>query len=43
MGLKCALGFHKWKKFGGPSNIGGGKFEQKLVCEKCKKMKIHVS
>jgi len=39
MNVKCILGFHKWQKFGGPSNVGGGKFEQRYKCEKCGKIK----
>jgi hypothetical protein len=36
--LKCLLGNHKWEKFMGSRNIGGGKFSQKYVCKKCGKM-----
>jgi len=43
MNLKCFFGFHKWTKWGGPHNIGNRKFEQRLVCERCKKMKIYIS
>jgi len=39
MNLKCLFGFHKWEKFGGPINVGGGKFEQKPICKKCKRIK----
>ncbi len=39
MNAKCLLGFHKWQKYGGPSNVGGGKFEQKFKCSKCGKIK----
>ena len=39
MKLKCFFGFHKWKKLGGPINVGGGKFEQKYICDLCKKIK----
>ena len=39
MNLKCLFGFHKWKKFGGLKNVGGAKFEQKYICDKCKKIK----
>ncbi|MEF8847629.1 MAG: hypothetical protein V5A68_00655 [Candidatus Thermoplasmatota archaeon] len=39
MNLKCLFGFHKWKKYGGPTNIGGGKFEQKYICDRCDKIK----
>ena len=35
-GLFCN---HNWEKFMGYRNIGGGKFAQKYVCRKCKKMK----
>jgi len=42
MKLKCLLG-HKWEKFGGPQNRGGGKFEQKYICIKCKKIKYIIS
>lgn len=41
--IKCLLGFHKWQKYGGPTNVGGGKFKQTYVCERCKKMKVKVS
>ncbi len=39
MNWKCLFGFHKWKKWGGYRNIGGGKFAQTYICDKCKKMK----
>lgn len=39
MKIKCLLGFHKWEKYSGPRNLGGGKFEQKFICNKCKKIK----
>ena len=38
MGLKCIFTGHKWKKLGGPKNVGGGKFEQRIVCSKCGKI-----
>ncbi len=37
--LKCLFGFHKWVKFGGPHNLGTGEFEQRYICERCKKIK----
>jgi hypothetical protein len=39
MNWKCFFGFHEWTKWGGYINIGGGKFSQKFICKKCKKMK----
>ena len=39
MNWKCFFGFHKWKKFMGPNNVGDGKFSQKYKCEKCEKIK----
>ena len=41
--LKCLLGKHKWEKFMGVRNIGGGKFSQKYICKRCRKMKDKVS
>jgi len=43
MKIKCKLGFHKWEKYGGPRNIGGGVFEQKFLCKNCKKIKRETS
>ncbi len=43
MNIKCLFGFHRWKKFGGPKNVGGGKFEQKYVCERCRKIRRKTS
>ena len=43
MNLKCIFGFHDWKKYGGPKNVGAGKFEQKYICNKCKKIKRKIS
>ncbi len=43
MGLKCLFGFHTWDKFGGPLNRGNGKFEQKLICKYCRKIKYYIS
>ena len=40
VGLKCALGFHKWIKFSSSDNIDGKKPKQKMICGRCKKMKI---
>lgn len=37
--IKCFFGFHSWQKLGGPSNIGNGKFEQKLICSRCRTVK----
>jgi len=42
MNIKCLLGFHKWEKYCGPKNVGGGKFEQKYICNKCKKIKREI-
>lgn len=39
MGL-CFLGLHKWDKFMGPQSAGSGKFKQKYICVKCKKVKV---
>ena len=41
--LGCLLGNHQWEKFMGVRNIGGGKFSQKYVCRRCKKMREKVS
>jgi len=38
MGLKCLFG-HSWEKLGGCDNIGGGKFLQRYVCKRCRKIK----
>ena len=43
MNIKCLFGFHRWQKLGGPNNRGNGTFEQKLICEDCKKIKSHIS
>ena len=37
--IKVFLCKHEWEKFMGLRNIGGGKFSQRYVCKKCKKMK----
>ncbi|MEX0932544.1 MAG: hypothetical protein WDZ77_00375 [Candidatus Pacearchaeota archaeon] len=37
--LKCLFGRHDWEKFMGPRSVGGGKFSQKYVCKRCRKMK----
>jgi len=39
MNWKCLFGFHKWEKFMGLINIGGGKFRQKYKCSQCGKIK----
>ena len=39
MKLKCLFGFHQWDKYMGAENYGDGKFMQKYVCLKCKKIK----
>ena len=41
--LKRLFCRHDWGKFMGFRNIGSGKFAQKYVCRKCKKMKEVVS
>ena len=43
MSLKCFFGFHEWEKFMGPQNRGNGKFSQKYICKKCKKIKEIIS
>jgi len=40
MDLKCLFGFHKWEKFMGCINIGGGKFKQEYQCKKCGRHKV---
>jgi hypothetical protein len=37
--IKCIFGIHKWEKFMGCENVGNGKFRQRYICSKCKKMK----
>jgi len=39
MNWKCIFGFHRWIKFMGPQNWGGGKFMQRYKCERCGKIK----
>jgi len=39
MKIKCFFGFHKWEKYMGPQNRGGGKFAQKYICNRCRKIK----
>jgi len=41
--IKCRLGIHKWEKFTGARNIGGGKFSQKYRCDACGKIKEKIS
>ena len=41
--LKCLVGMHRWEKYMGYSNIGGGKFAQKYICKRCKKLKEKIS
>jgi hypothetical protein len=43
MKLKCILGFHNWEKLGGPTNVGGGRFAQNLICTECRKIKHRIS
>jgi hypothetical protein len=43
MNIKCVLGFHNWEKLGGPTNVGGGRFMQRLICTACKKTKHRIS
>ncbi len=40
--FSCLIGIHKWKKFMGPQNIGGGKFAQKYKCVNCEKVKREI-
>jgi|TARA_Y100000294_G_C8271868_1_gene223152 hypothetical protein len=40
--LKCVLGKHEWEKFMGVRNIGQGKFSQKYVCKRCRKIKERI-
>lgn len=37
MNWRCLIGFHKWVRLGGASNVGSGKFKITLVCEICRK------
>ncbi len=37
--FRCILGFHKWEKFMGCRNVGGGKFQQDYKCRYCNKIK----
>lgn len=39
MNLRCMLGLHKYSKFLGPENIGGGRFRQRYKCIVCGKIK----
>jgi len=39
MNIKYLFALHEWQKLGGPRNISGGKFEQKYICNRCKKIK----
>lgn len=43
MNIKCLLGFHEWVKFMGYENIGNGKFRQKYICKRCKKIKQKIN
>ena len=36
--MVCFLGMHKWVVYGGPENLGDGKFRKRFKCEKCGKM-----
>ncbi|MFH1325684.1 MAG: hypothetical protein ABIH49_02865 [archaeon] len=40
--IKCFFGMHKWVKFMGPRNEGGGKFSQKYKCVMCGKIKEEI-
>jgi len=40
--LRCLFGKHEWEKFMGLTNIGDGKFSQKYICKKCRKIKEKV-
>ncbi|MFH1977852.1 MAG: hypothetical protein ABIJ92_00820 [Candidatus Aenigmatarchaeota archaeon] len=33
--FKCSLGIHKYQKFMGYQNVGGGKFRQQYKCIHC--------
>jgi hypothetical protein len=37
--LKCILGLHSLDKYMGPENYGKGKFMQRYVCKRCRKIK----
>jgi len=37
--IKCFFGLHKWEKYMGPENYGNGKFMQRYICKKCRKIK----
>lgn len=43
MNFRCILGMHKYTKFLGPENVGGGQFKQRYKCTACGKMKENVS
>jgi|ETNmetMinimDraft_20_1059909.scaffolds.fasta_scaffold248624_1 hypothetical protein len=37
--IKCLLGFHNWDKYMGTENYGNGKFLQRYICLRCRKIK----
>jgi len=41
--INCLFGRHQWEKLMGMRNIGGGKFSQKYVCKRCRKIKEKIS
>jgi len=43
MSLKCKIGLHNWEKYMGYENRGDGKFLQRYICKRCKKIKEVVS
>lgn len=43
MNLRCLLRLHKWEKYMGVDNRGDGKFLQKYICKKCKKINEVIS
>ena len=39
MKFKCIMGLHEWEKLRGLENLHNGKFMQRYVCKKCRKIK----
>jgi len=37
--IKCLFGFYDWDKYMGAENYGDGKFLQRYICLKCRKIK----
>ena len=40
--MGCFLGMHDWVVFGGPVNLGNGKFKKRFKCRKCGKIKEEI-